>query len=157
MNEGYEGQSPDFKPLSTPQPRARPAHDVHVQVVHLLATLGPVVHHDPETAIGIGVATLLQSELRGQGHHVAHQARMFRSQVHHRRDVQLGDDQEMNGSPGIDVVEREDVLVFVHLARGNLARNDFAKNTVGVGHGLLEMRKRVQSVTGRCAFKRTMP
>ena len=27
--------------ISTPEPRTRPAHDVHVQVVHLLATLGP--------------------------------------------------------------------------------------------------------------------
>ena len=57
--------------------------------------------------------------------------------IDHAGDVQLGDDQKMDGRPGVDVMEREDVLVFVHLARRNLARNDFAKNTVGVGHGLL--------------------
>jgi hypothetical protein len=50
----------------------------------------------------------------------------------------------MDGRPGVDVVEREHVLVFVHLARRDFARDDFAKNTVSVGHGLLELRKRVQ-------------
>jgi hypothetical protein len=45
----------------------------------------------------------------------------------------------------------------MHFARRDLARNDFAENTVGVGHGLIELNKGVQSFTGRCPFKRTMP
>jgi hypothetical protein len=34
-------------------------------------------------------------------------------------------------------VEGEHMLVLMHLAGRNLARDDFAKNTVVVGHGLL--------------------
>jgi hypothetical protein len=43
----------------------------------------------------------------------------------------------MDGRPGRNVMEGEYVLVFVDFARRNLARDDFAKNTVGVGHGLI--------------------
>jgi hypothetical protein len=34
-------------------------------------------------------------------------------------------------------VEGEHMFVFVHFARRDLTRDDFAKNTVGVGHGLI--------------------
>ena len=145
-------------PVSTPQPRPRTAHDVHVQVVNLLTALAPVVDHDAETAIRVRVATLFRGQLGGQGHHVAHQGGMFRGQMHHGRDVQLGDDQKMNGRPRRDVVEGEHMVVFMDFARGNFARDDFAKNTVVVGHGSIGFKfKKCQSVTGRCPFRRTMP
>ena len=103
---------------------------MHVQVMHFLAPLGPVVDHDAETAVRVRVAPLLHCQLGGQGHHVAHEARMLGGQVHHRRDVQLGNDQKVNGRPGRNVVEGEYVLVFMHFARRDLARNDFAENTL---------------------------
>ena len=106
-------------PVSPPQPWARTAHDVHVQVVHFLTTLCSVVDHDSETTIRVGVATLLRSQLGRQSHHVAHQSGMLRGQMHHRRDVQLGDDQKMNGRPRRDVMEGEHMVVFMDFARGN--------------------------------------
>jgi hypothetical protein len=43
-------------------------------------------------------------------------------------DVRLGDDQQVNRRPGVDVVKHQDLFVLVGFARGDLTRNDLAKN-----------------------------
>ena len=115
---------------ATPQPGARAAPDVHVQVVHFLPTLCTRVEQDAETAFGIGVATFLHGQLGGQRHHAAHQIRMFGTHMRHRRNVQLGNDQKVHRRPGRDVVKGEDVVVLVNLARRDLARHDLAEDAV---------------------------
>ena len=47
------------KQALTTRPRAWPAHDMHMQVMHLLPAMGASIHHHAETAVGIRVAALL--------------------------------------------------------------------------------------------------
>src|SRR5471030_1562941 len=50
--------------------------------------------------------------------------------IHQRGNVRLGDDHEVHRCHRVDVVERENVLVLVHLFARNLALDDFAENAV---------------------------
>jgi len=67
---------------------------------------------------------------------LAHQALVLGPELGHGWQVQLGHDQEVHRGPGVDVVEGVQVVVFIDLAAGNLAGDDFAKQAVGVvAHG----------------------
>ncbi len=88
---------------------------MHMQVLNFLATLRTGVTDDTETSVRIGFATLLQSQGRGQRHHVAHQRRMFRPELRHRGNMRLGYHQEVNRRPRMDVVKSKNMLVLVDL------------------------------------------
>ena len=54
-------------------PRSGTAHHVHVEVVNLLPTMRARVHRNAKTTVGIGRTALFQSQLRREGHDLAHQ------------------------------------------------------------------------------------
>ena len=56
--------------------------------------------------------------------------RVVRRRVGERGDVPLRDDHEMHRRLRLDVVEREHVVVLVHLLRRDLAAHDLAENAV---------------------------
>src|SRR5665647_3228674 len=58
------------------------------------------------------------------------QRRMLGLHLRHRRYMHLGYDHEVHWRPGLDVMEREQLVVLVHLAAGNGAGGDFAENAV---------------------------
>ncbi|MPN36761.1 hypothetical protein SDC9_184272 [bioreactor metagenome] len=107
---------------------------MHVQVMHLLPALIASIYHDAESTLRIGIAALLQRQLGGQRHHLAQQRSVFGGNLRHRRNVLPGHDQKVHGRPGVDVMEGEQVFVFINLLRGNLALDDLAENTVGIVH-----------------------
>ena len=52
----------------------------------------------------------------------------------------LGDDQEMDGSLGVDVIKGIAEIILVHLVGGDLPLDNFAEQAVGIvvqhiGHG----------------------
>ena len=118
----------------SPRPGARTAHEVKVQVVHFLAAFAPGIGDDAKAPIGIGVAAVLNGQLVHEQHHAAQQSLVFGLHVGERNDVRLGDDQQVNRRPGVDVVKHQDLVVLVHLARGDVTGNDFAKYTIHGSH-----------------------
>ncbi len=113
-----------------PQPGARTRHDMKVQVMHLLATLFAGVGDDPKASLRIGFGTLREGQLGRQREHAPDQGLVFRTNMGHRDDVDLGNDQKMNRRPRVDVVKGQNLVVFVDFARRNLARDDFAKYAI---------------------------
>ena len=68
----------------------------------------------------------LGDDLKDMGHHGA----VFRADSGNRGNVGLGDDQEVSGRLGGDVVEGEAQLVLIDLAAGDLSGNNAAEQTV---------------------------
>ena len=58
----------------------------------------------------------------------------------------LGDDEHVRWSLGADVFESEDMVVFVDFLVGNLALNNAAEESVGIGHGLLSFYRMASGV-----------
>jgi hypothetical protein len=107
-----------------------------MQMVNLLPALGTSVGHQPKTPLRVGVHTLLQGKLGGQQQHTPQKVLVLRAHLRHGGDVQFGDQQKMHWRPRVDIVEGENLFVFVNLFARYLAGNDFAKDAVGVGvHG----------------------
>jgi len=104
-----------------------------VHVMDFLSALSARVGHEPKAPLWVGSCTFLKSQFRRQQHHAAQQTFVLWRGMCHRRNVQLGNDQEVHGRPRVDVVEGEHLVVFIHFARRDLARDDFAKNAIGIG------------------------
>ena len=114
----------------------------------LLTAFGSCVCDDAKAAFRVGPATIGERKLGGQHHHAPQQRGVLGSRLRHGRNMQLGNHQKMNWRPGVDIVKNENLVVFVHLAAGNGACGNFAKNAIlgGVHHS-----------TALLAFMRTMP
>mgnify|MGYP006927295151 CR=1 FL=1 len=67
-----------------------------------------------------------RDDLKGVGHHGG----IFRGDLPAGADVGLGDDQEMGGRLGVDVVKGVHQLVLVDLVGGDLPRRDLAEEAV---------------------------
>lgn len=113
-----------------------------MQVVNLLPALRARVEHDAKTAIGVWLAALFKRQLRGQHHDFSQQSFIRRYRVGHRDDVLFRHDQKMHGRSRVDVVKGENFFIFIHLAAGNVACSNLAKQAIGVvrnvcvfGHG----------------------
>ena len=100
-----------------------------MDVVHRLASVGARVHDQPKPAPG---HPLSLGQHRGGENHLADQRRVLRAQVHQRRDVLVGDDQDVNGSLGIDVSKGGDPIVLVDDVGLDLARRDLAEDAHAV-------------------------
>ena len=85
-------------------------------MVDFLPTFNPGVDDHAKTAIGIGAATLLQRQTRGQQHHAPQQGSMFGLDLGHRGNMQFGHDQKMHWCPRVDVVKGEKLFIFLHFA-----------------------------------------
>ncbi len=124
-------------------------------MMYLLPALSSGIGNDTKAALGVRLATLLERELGGQYQHAPQQGLMLWPDLRHRRNVLLWDEQKMHRCPGVDVVESEDVSVFVDLAAGNRAASDFAENTVfRMAH---EAQGKGWLVAGRRLAKRIQP
>ena len=78
-------------------------------------------------AVALLVDTILACELLCHLKHVGKKRAVFRNGVVQRRDVKTWADQQVNRSLRPDVLEREDLVVFINLLRRRLACDDPAK------------------------------
>src|SRR5687768_5521135 len=97
---------------------------MQVDVEHGLSRSRIAVEHCPVTGT---VVALFFGNVRGGAHHGADQPVVRRRQVVERRDVLLRDHQDVHRRLRVDVVEGEQLIVFVDLRRGNVTRNDLAE------------------------------
>lgn len=105
------------------------AEDVDVQMVDCLAAVGPGVYDDSVAVIETG-----RARERGRGGHEATEdLGVLFAGFGMGRDVGLGDEQQVNGSLGMDVGKGERVLVFVDPPGWNLPAHDPAEDAIG-GH-----------------------
>ena len=102
-----------------------------MQMRHLLPAMRTGIDHHPKAAVRIRLAALFQRQFGRQRHDLAHQRGIVCAQLRHGGNVALGDHQKMHRRPRSNVMKGEDVVIFVHLAGGNLPGGNFAKNTVG--------------------------
>ena len=116
-----------------------------MHVMDFLPPLGARVGDHPKTTLGVRPCAFLHRELGREHQQTPQQAGMFWSHMGHGHNVLLGDDEEMNGRPRVDVVKREQFVVFVNFTGRDLARHDFAKNAVGVACVLPRVRRYVKN------------
>ncbi len=117
-------------------------------MVNFLSTFKPRVYHDAKTTVWIWIATLLQCQFGRQSHHAPKHACIVCGDLCHRRDMPLGNHQEVDGSPRLDVMKSKNLFVFIDPLRGNLASDDFAEKAVRIVHcGVNEIQVRTQLKT----------
>src|SRR5690606_6179732 len=78
-------------------------------------------------------AAVVKGQLLHERHHSTQPGGVVGSDVGQRAHVVLRHHQQVNGRGRIDVVKGDELIVFVNLLGGNVARGDLAKNT-GVAH-----------------------
>ena len=81
------------------------------------------------------VHTALLGNLRNDLKAVRYNRAVGRINGGHRLDVLLGDHEKMRGSLRVNVVEGVAEVVLVHLARRDIARDDFTEQTIF--HGMI--------------------
>src|SRR2546423_1627314 len=111
--------------------RVGAADDVDMKMIHVL-TPDPAGVDDRAEAVG---RALLAREPRGTREDAPQHVRVGVGRRGERIDVLLGDDHEVHRRHRIDVVEGEHLLVLVHLAARDLARDDLAEDAIGFAHG----------------------
>lgn len=103
------------------------AEDVHVEVHDGLAGVNALVGDDAETVLqALGLSNLLD----GMGHGAHGLGRHVISDV---AVVLLGDHERMNRCLGIEVIERDDLVVLVDNSRGDLVVGDFTEDAITHG------------------------
>ena len=97
-----------------------------------LATIFTRIDQDAKTAFRVRAAAFVHGQLRSQGHDLAHQRCVRWRQLRHRRNVRFGNHQKMHWRPRIDVIEGDDLVVFIDDLGWDFASDNFAENTVGI-------------------------
>src|SRR5690606_16057384 len=100
-----------------------------MQVIDFLAAFAAGVHHEAKAAIMAGCAAVVKGQLLHERHHSTQPGGVVGSDVGQRAHVVLRHHQQVNGRGRIDVVKGDELIVFVNLLGGNVARGDLAKNT----------------------------
>ena len=126
----YMGDDKNVEALDTVV--ARPAHclsadDVQVDVEHRLAGISLAVEHKTGTAF---FETEVLRDKLCTVEHLAHEFTIFRLHVHDSRDVALRHDQEVYRCLRGDVVEGENIVVFVDFLGRDFTLDDFAEKTI---------------------------
>ena len=98
---------------------------MHVQMEDRLASPRTVVDHDARPALG---DPQLLGDLGGRHQQMPKQLRIRRSGIAQRRDLPLGDHQEVRRGLRCHIVERQAVLVFVKQLRGDLPTKDASEH-----------------------------
>lgn len=103
-----------------------------MQVVNLLPPVAARVAYYPKPALWVWASSLLKGQLRCQDHHAPHHLGMLRPNLCHGGEMYFGNYQEMDRSPGVDVVKSQKLLILENLFRRNGATHYFAKQALGV-------------------------
>ena len=103
------------------------ADDVQVDVEHGLTRVGLAVEHKAGTAF---FETEVFRDKLCAVEHLAHEFAIFRLHVHDSRDVALRYDQEVYRCLRGDVVEGENIVVFVDFLGRDFTLDDFAEKTI---------------------------
>jgi hypothetical protein len=99
------------------------SNDMQVQVKDGLPGARPVVDHQAE-----GIAhTQLLGHLASDQHQVPQQHLVIGGGVHQPGDAALGDHQYMDRCLGVNIVDRDAVLVLIEEITGNFTADDFAE------------------------------
>jgi len=104
--------------------------EVDVQVGDRFAGMGPVVDHQPKA---LGEAQLA-GHLARHEQQVAQERFVALLREAHAGDGLPGDDKEVNGSLGLDIVDHEAAVILVFDACGDFAIGNFLEEGLG-GHG----------------------
>ena len=83
--------------------------------------------------IAAGGQPMFAGDCGGAPDQCPHEAVIALLQIVERRDVTLGNHEDMCGRLGIDVLEGHYLVVFIHALGGNLARHDLAKEARHAG------------------------
>jgi len=94
---------------------------------HRLTSVAVAVQDRPVPALG--VAVLLGQCGRAADHH-ADKVVVVRSQIVQRRDVLARNDEDMKRRLGIDVLERDKILVLVDELTGDRASDDLTEQAI---------------------------
>ena len=105
-------------------PRLRTAEHVNVQVRHLLTAVAAGIDHRPEAAF----AAHLLCQNGNKVDHFTQKCGIFGTGFGKRNDVFFRNDQKVNRSLRIDVVEGDHVVVFVDERRGDFTVSDLAED-----------------------------
>ena len=103
---------------------------MHMDVMHGLSAQVIAVHHHPESLR----AALLVGQALGGKENMPGQELVCLAQVIEGADVLLGDHQKMHRGLRPDIVEGDNLVIFIQLARGDVSGDDLAEQTV---HGSL--------------------
>ena len=93
-----------------------------MQVRHRLARIGAIVEHQAKTVFG---EPELLRHFRGFDEKMSQHLVIVRMRFGEARNRFLGNDQDVNGRLRLDVVEGDDLVVFVDNVGGYFARDDF--------------------------------
>ncbi len=103
-----------------------------VNVIDALAREPAIVHDQAVARFG---DRLIAGDIPGCDEELADQRRILLVQCFDGRDVAPGNDEDVRRRTGLDVPERDDVIVFMNNVRGCLTGGDLAENAVGLRHG----------------------
>lgn len=101
------------------------AQNMEMKVKHGLATMGTGI--DDKAVPGIGNSLQFRNVVASQ-HQMSEQPNIRILHFGNRRHMFSGDDESMSWRLRINVVERDDHIVFINERRRNGPRDDFAKN-----------------------------
>src|SRR5574340_641119 len=99
---------------------------MHMKMRHFLPAALAGVDHGTEAVF----QTLIARQFGSHHQHLAEQGGMAIPGLGQRSQMQLRDQHEMHRRDRVDVVERQQLVVLIHLAAGNLAAHYFAENAV---------------------------
>jgi len=118
------------------------AEHMHMYVVDRLASEVVAVHHDTKTFL---TALFFGETLSREKDMTSERFVVIFAQVVEGRDVLLRNDEEVHGRLRRDVVEGDDLIIFIKLVRGDIPSHDLAEQTI---HGVSPAWERLGSVTG---------
>ena len=107
---------------------ARGTPDMDVKMIHLLPAGLSVVDYDTKTV----AKALLSGQFAHRAEQMAQQRLVAQIGIEQIDQMPLGHHEKVHWRGGVDVMEGEDVLVFINLAAWDFAANNTAKNT-GMG------------------------
>ena len=111
---------------------------VHVDVVDRLAAQVVAVHDDPEAVLA---ALFFGQPLRREKDVSGKRLVILLAEIVERGDVLLRDHQEVHGRLGRNIVEGDDLIVFINLVCGDVSRHDLAEQTIHGGSPGLDGRQ----------------
>ena len=98
-----------------------------MEMGHRLTAVGAGVGQEPEPAFGDPL--LLCDRSRRQDNPSQQHVMAFRN-LEHRRDMPLRQQQHVHRRLGIDVTDRQDLIVLIDALGGNSAGNDFTEDAI---------------------------